>query len=52
MNLKTLKIKIKPCIEYKEVVILDKDYTKEDIKEFIEYLESEKLTINDFRYID
>lgn len=39
-------------IEYEEVVILDKDYTKEDIKEFIEYLESEKLTINDFRYID
>ena len=38
-------------IEYKEIVILDKNYTKDDIKEFIEYLESEKLTINAFRYI-
>lgn len=38
-------------IEYEEVVFLDKNYTKEDIKEFIEYLESEKLTINNFRYI-
>ncbi len=39
-------------IEFNEVVILDKNYTKDDIKEFIEYLESEKLTINNFRYID
>lgn len=38
-------------IEYKEIVILDKNYTKDDIKEFIEYLESEKFPINDFRYI-
>lgn len=38
-------------IEYKEIVILDKNYTKADIKEFIEYLESEKFPINDFRYI-
>ena len=38
-------------IEFEEVVILDKNYTKNDIKEFIEYLESEKFPINDFRYI-
>lgn len=38
-------------IEYKEIVILDRNYTKDDIKEFIEYLESEKFPINDFRYI-
>lgn len=38
-------------IEYKEIVTLDKNYTKDDIKEFIEYLESEKFPINDFRYI-
>ena len=38
-------------IEFEEVVILDKNYTKEDLKEFIDFLESEKLPINDFRYI-
>lgn len=38
-------------IEFEEVVILDKNYTKEDLREFIDFLESEKLPINDFRYI-
>lgn len=38
-------------IEFEEVVILDKNYIKEDIREFIDFLESEKLPINDFRYI-
>lgn len=38
-------------IEFEEVVILDKNYTKEDLREFIGFLESEKLPINDFRYI-
>lgn len=38
-------------IEFEEIVILDNRYNKDDIKEFIEYLESEKFPINDFRYI-
>lgn len=38
-------------IEYKEIVILDKNYNQDDIKEFIEYLEAEKFPINNFRYI-
>lgn len=50
---KTIKNKTKAVyyIEFEEIIVLDKNYTKDDLKEFIEYLESEKFPINDFRYI-
>lgn len=53
MKEKNVKSKTKAVyyIEFEEVVILDKNYTKNDLKEFIEYLESEKFPINAFRYI-